>query len=112
LNTPVAPGNPSLYLIFVSLSLSFDHPNIPPIFSVSTPHLKRLNGPSPLRACDHIISAVGPSNHHRFAESYIPVPFSLLLLNTTLNALESIFHPTNANPPIIATFPTHHQNCF
>jgi hypothetical protein len=98
--------------MLVSESSSVDHPKIAPIFSVSAPHLKRLNGHSPLRACDHIISAVGPSNHPRFAVSYIPVPFSLLLLNITLNALEIIFHPTNANQPIIATFPTPHQNCF
>jgi hypothetical protein len=81
-------------------------------FSGSAPHLKRLDGHSPVRACDQKISAVGMPNRARFAESYTPVFFSLSLLNTILNALESIFHHKKIAPPVTARFPTPDQNCF
>jgi hypothetical protein len=120
LKTAAAHGNHSLYFIpvsvlslFLSAVLSHDHRlKRSDIFSVSAPHLKRLNGHSPLRACDHMISAVGMPNRARFDQSYIPVFFSLSLLNIILNPLLIIFRHKKAIPPIMATFPTPHQNFF
>jgi hypothetical protein len=118
LNTAVAHGTPSPYLIpaadFSLLSLSFSpaqppRPNKPAIFSVSFPPVNNLVGHSPLRACDQKISADGPSNHPRFFPRFSSL---LPFLVNSLNALEIIFHPTNINQPVTARFPTPHHICF
>jgi len=90
-------------------SVVFFQPKMFANLFVSTPHVNSFNGHSPLYICDHIISAVGIPNRARF----FPKFFSLLpSLVNKLNALFSILNHTKANHPIMAIFPTPHQNCF
>jgi hypothetical protein len=113
----MSPINPSLYTSscfaspFVS-GVPFPRPKRFASFHDIAPHLKRLIGHSPVRACDQKRTAAGIPNHARFDQSYIHVFFSLSLLNIILNALETIFHHKNTIHPVSARFPTPPRNCF